>query len=63
MGNKVGGINGILAEMIKVCTDELLMYLFDLFGIVGLFLRSGEVPVPKKRDLSPCDNCWGNQSA
>jgi len=51
------GINVIPPEMVKVCSDELLMYLFDLFtslwdsayllvfGIVGLFLRSGEMPL------------------
>ena len=32
--NKTGGINDILPEMVKVCSDELLMYLFDLFTSV-----------------------------
>ena len=45
-GNKNGGINGILSEMVKVCSDELLSYLLDLlllFGIVEVFPRSGEM--------------------
>ena len=35
-GNKAGGINGILPEMIKVCSDELLKYPLDLFTGVGI---------------------------
>ena len=31
---KAGAINGILPEMVKVCSDELLMYLFNLFTSV-----------------------------
>jgi len=47
-GNKAEGIYGILPEMVKVCSDELLMYLLIcllVFGTVGLFLRSGEMPL------------------
>jgi len=62
-GSKAGGINGILPEMVKFCSDESLLYLFDLFtsiwdsGSVPQEWRNGFlVPVPKKGDLSSCDN-------
>jgi len=29
--NKAGSINRILLKMVKICSDKLLMYLFDLF--------------------------------
>jgi len=65
-GNKAGGINSLLPEMVKVCSAELLMYLFDLFtsvwgsGIVPQEWRNASlVPVPKKGDLSSCNNWWG----
>ena len=47
----------LVSKMVKVCSDEFLMYLFDLFtsiwdsiyllvfGIAGVFLGSGEVPL------------------
>jgi len=49
--------------MVKVCFDELLVYLLDLFVMMGEFHRIGEILywflVPKKRDLSVCDNWHG----
>jgi len=65
-GNKAGGINGILPEMVKVCSNELLTRLFDLFiciwdsGSVPQEWRNASlVPVPKKGDLPSCDNWQG----
>ena len=65
-GNRAGGINGILPEMVKVCSDELLMHLFNLYssvwnsGCVPQEWRNASlVPVPKKGDLLSCDNWHG----
>ena len=65
-GNRAGGSSGILPEMVKVCSNELLEYLVKLFTHVW---NSGSVPqdwrdallipVPKKGDLSLCDNWRG----
>ena len=62
-GNRAGGSSGILPEMVKVCSNELLEYLVKLFTRVW---NTGSVPqdwkdallipVPKKGDLSLCDN-------
>ena len=41
VGNKAGGVNGILPEMVKVSSGELLEYLFDLFTCVW---EDGSVP-------------------
>ena len=61
--NKAGGRSGILPEMVKVCSDDLLKYLLDLFTSVWDAGRVPQewrdtslVPVPKKGDLSLCDN-------
>ena len=65
-GNKAGGRSGILPEMVKVFSDDLLKYLLDLFtsvwdaGCVPQEWRDASlVPVPKKGDLSLCDNWRG----
>jgi len=65
-GNKAGGINGILPQMVKVCSDELLMYLLDMFtsvwdseNVPQEWRNASLVPVPKKGDLSSCDNWRG----
>ena len=65
-GNRAGGSSGILPEMVKVFSNELLEYLVKLFTHVW---NSGSVPqdwrdallipVPKKGDLSLCDNWRG----
>jgi len=55
-GNTAGSSNGILPEIVKVCFDELLVYLLDLFVKMGEFHRIGEMPycflLPKKGYLS-----------
>ena len=33
-GGRVGGSSGILPEMVKICCDELLVYLVQLFSSV-----------------------------
>ena len=63
---KAGGKNGILPEMLKCCGANLLERLVELFGSVW---REGAVPqewkdalvvpIPKKGDLSLCDNWRG----
>ena len=69
-GNKASGKNGVLPEMIKCCGTELLDYLVELFKKVwqeGCVPQEWKdaliVPIPKKGDLSLCDNwrvsvCW-----
>ena len=65
-GNKAGGKNGILPELVKCCGANLLEYFLELFHQV----RRDEcvpqewkdaliVPIPKKGDLSCCDNWRG----
>ena len=65
-GGKAGGGSGILPEMVKICNDELLGYLVQLFGIVWEskvvpqdWRDSLSVLVPKRGDLSLCDNWRG----
>ena len=65
-GNKAGGRSDILPEMVKVCSDDLLKYLLDLLisvwdaGCVPQEWRDASlVSVPKKGDLSLCDNWRG----
>jgi len=64
-GGKAGGGSAILPEMhmVKICNDELLGYLVQLFGIVWEskvdpqdWRDSLLVLVPKGGDLSLCDN-------
>ena len=65
-GNRTGGGSGILPEMVKVCCDELLVYLMQLFNsvweskVVPQDWRNALlVPVPKKSNLSLCDKWRG----
>ena len=65
-GGRAGGGSGILSKMVKVCCDELLVYLVRLFSsvweskVVPQDWRDALlVPVPKKRDLSLCDSWRG----
>ena len=63
---KAGGKNGVLPEMIKCCGANLLDHLVELFQCVW---REGSVPqewkdavivpIPKKGDLTLCDNWRG----
>ena len=62
-GNRAGGNSGILPEMVKVCSDELLEYLVNLFTHVWNSRSVPQdwkdallIPVPKKGNLSLCDN-------
>jgi len=62
-GGKAGGSSRILPEMVKMCNDELLGYLVQLFDVVWESKVVPQdwrdallVPVPKKGDLSLCDN-------
>ena len=52
--------------MVKVCSDKLLSYLFDLFtsvwdsgSVPQEWKDASLVPVSKKGDLSSCDNWRG----
>ena len=65
-GSKAGGKTGILPEMVKSCGGLLLEYLMDLFQTVWMEGRVPEewrdailIPIPKKGDLSYCDNWRG----
>ena len=65
-GSKAGGKTGILPEMVKSCGGLLLEYLMDLFQTVRMEGRAPEewrdailIPIPKKGDLSYCDNWRG----
>ena len=65
-GGKAGGKNGVLPEMFKVCGPTLLERLMQLFhqiwacGEVPQEWRDALiVPIPKKGDLSVCDNWRG----
>ena len=64
--NKVGGSNGILPELLKSSGAAIIEHIQDLFDTVW---REGQVPqewrdatlipIPKKGDLSLCDNWRG----
>ena len=45
--NKAGGRSGILPEMVKVCSDDLLKYFLDLFTSVwdAGCVANGEMPL------------------
>ena len=65
-GGKAGGKTGILPEMVKSCGGLLLEYLMDLFQTVWMEGQVPEewrdailIPIPKKGDLSYCDNWCG----
>ena len=63
--NKAGGSNGILPEMVKVCGANILEYIQDLFdtvwheGVPQEWKDALLIPIPKKGDLSQCDNWRG----
>ena len=63
--NKAGSSNGILPEMVKACGANILEYIQDLFGTVwheGVPQERKDallIPIPKKGDLSQCDNWRG----
>ena len=65
-GNKAGGKNGLLPELWKCCGANLLEHLVELFHQVwqgGCVPQEWKdaliVPIPKKGDLSLCDNWRG----
>ena len=65
-GGKAGGKNGVLPEMLKCCGANLLERLVELFHQVckdGCIPQQWKdaliVPIPKKGDISVCDNWRG----
>ena len=65
-GGKAGGKNGVLPELLKCCGANLLEHLVKLFHQVwrdGCVPQEWKdaliVPIPKKGDLSICDNWRG----
>ena len=63
---KAGGKNGILPEMIKSCGSHIMDNICDLFHTVWMEERVPTewrdaliVPIPKKGDLTLCDNWRG----
>ena len=64
--DKAGEKNGVLPELLKCCSGSLLDQLVELFQMVW---KEGSVPqewkdalvvpIPKKGDLSQCDNWRG----
>ena len=61
-GNKASGSNGILPEMVKVCSSDLLECLVKVFvsvwdsrNILQDWKDALLIPVPKKGDFSLCD--------
>ena len=63
--NKAGGSNGILPEMLKTCGANIIEYIKDLFetvwheGVPQEWKDATLIPIPKKGDLSQCDNWQG----
>ena len=65
-GNKAGGKNGLLPESVKSYGANILENLCNLYGTVwneekipGEWRDALLVPIPKKGDLSLCDNWRG----
>ena len=62
---KAGGKSGILPEMVKDCGGGVMNCILDLFTTAWKEKVPGEwrdamlVPIPKKGDLTICDNWWG----
>ena len=63
---KAGGKSGILPEMVRGCGGELMDYILDMFHTVWMEQRVPQewrdallVPIPKKGDLTQCDNWRG----
>ena len=69
-GGKVGGINGILPEMVKSCGGEIMDYIVELFHTIWREQTTRQkwrvvllVPIPKKGDLTQFETgmesaCW-----
>ena len=65
-GRKAGGKSGIFPEMVRGCGGELMDYILDMFHTVWMEQRVPQewrdallVPIPKKGDLTQCDNWCG----
>ena len=65
--NKAGGSNGILPELLKSSGAAIIEYIKDLFDTVCIEEQVPQerrdatlIPIPKKGDLSHCDNRRGN---
>jgi len=63
---RAGGMNGLLPDVLKCCGGPLLDYIFTLFltawkerCVSSEWSNALLVPVPKKGDLSYCDNWKG----
>ena len=63
---RAGGLNGLLPDVLKCCGGPLLDYILTLFQTVWRercvpteWRDALLVPVPKKGDLSSCDNWRG----
>ena len=63
---KAGGKNGILPEMVRGCGETMMDYTLDMFRTVWMEQRVPQewrdallVPIPKKGDLTQCDNWRG----
>ena len=63
---KAGGKSGILPEMVRGCAGQLMDFILDMFHTVWSEQRVPHdwrdallVPIPKKGDLSLCDNWRG----
>ena len=63
---KAGGKNGILPEMVRGCGETIMDYTLDMFHTVWMEQRVPQewrdavlVPIPKKGDLTQCDNWRG----
>ena len=63
---KAGGKNGILPEMVRGCGEMMMDYTLDMFRTVWMEERVPQewrdallVPIPKKGDLTQCDNWRG----
>ena len=64
---KAAGENGLLPELLKCCDVDLMKYVHDLFVVVWKEEEVPKewrdallVPVPKKGDLTKCDNWRGS---
>ena len=65
-GGKAGGKSGILPEMVRGCGGEIVDYIMDMFHTVWMEQTVPQewrdallVPLPKKGDLTQCDNWRG----
>ena len=65
-GNKAGGSDGILPELLKSSVVAIITHIKDLFDTVWREVQVPQewrdatlIPIPKKGDLSLCDNWRG----